>query len=680
MSQYNFNLLQLIIFGLFSSSLNAEDENSQTIVNLDTMLVTGAKPAVDFPINAPLNLTQFDRETINELGFSRAQDVASYVPNYNLIDAGANGFGDRSNIRGLTNAPGYTTPSVVMYVDDVPYLASIAYANQLLGVDSIDVYRGPQGGLFGRNSYAGVIKVKSRRPGNQLQGNVSLDKGNYDSLNIDSYFAGALVKDLLYFSLGTAYSKRNGYLDNTFLNSNPDSQEHKSGRVSLLWTPNTEWEVDFSATLQDFDDGVIRGSSLLSNDIFQTQSGERGNLNQDGDSQALKISYHKQHFEVLSVTARRKTDTKNSLDFDFLPQPFVLQENDFSQQQWSQEFRFKSFDVSAWRWSFGLFFSDNNVSGSQINTVFGVSDALQLKQLNENAYAVFAQISYQGIDKLRMFLDIRLDYVEKEIDSSVRNLTGKTTFLKDQNSDFFVSPKITLEYAFDSQLSAYLSTGLAFRPGGFSAQSEEFPQYKKETLWASEVGIKSNWLNNRINADLAIFYYDIENYQLEETFSPFDYTVINAPKVASYGAELDLGAKITDTVKITGNFAYTHIEFNDYTDAFTGVDYQGKNAPYVPMFNINIAGKYKHPSGLFARTDLLWTGKTYFDAANSSAFSEQDYTQLNVRLGYEKKYFSIYGYANNLSDSKYFTYKITRINFGTPSEPRTFGARIDLKF
>ncbi len=100
----------------------------------------------------------------------------------------------------------------------------------------------------------------------------------------------------------------------------------------------------------------------------------------------------------------------------------------------------------------------------------------------------------------------------------------------------------------------------------------------------------------------------------------------------------------------------------------------------MPRFNFNIAGIFKHPSGFFARTDLLWTGKTYFDTANSENFSQQDYSLINASLGFDHKHFKINAYVKNLTESKYFTFKATRLNFGTPGEPRTFGARVTVKF
>jgi len=672
--------IALILTGLFSVSSKAEDTKALPTINLESVLVQGVKLPEDYPLNAPRQVTKFDREAINELGFTRAQDISAYVPNYNLMDAGANGLADRSNIRGLANTPLYTTPSVVLYIDDVPHLSSFAFTNQLVDATSIEVYRGPQGGLFGMNSYAGVINVISRKPSNNKHGNVSVGYGNFNSLNVDGSFSGALIKDRLYFSIGTAYSKRDGYLSNTFLNSRPDFQDHLSGKASLIWTPNTAWEVNFSTYLQDFNDGAVRYASLLSSDKHQTQSGEPGHQNQDANNQSLKISYQNDYLQVQSITTRRDTDTVLSVDLDLLPQPLLFWRFNLAQQQWSQEIRIKSLAESVWRWSFGLFFSDNAIKADRNVLAMQSTENLLINKLDETSYAMFGQVSYQALDMLRVFLDLRLDYVEKNINTDLLAITGQTRQLKDKNSVVFASPKLTIDYALSSEISTYISTGLAFRPGGFSAESEAFPEFDKETMWSSEIGVKSSWLNDRLSSTLALFYYDIKNYQLEEAFTPFDYTVVNVPETASYGAEMSFTAKITDTLKINGNFAYTQTEFDNYVDPFSGENFQGKRAPYVPIFNSNIAGIFKHPSGLYARTDLSWIGKTYFDTANSNVFSEQDYHLLNIVLGYEYKNLNVRTYVSNLTNTKYFTNRVARLNIGAPGLPRIFGARISLKF
>ena len=169
--------------------------------------------------------------------------------------------------------------------------------------------------------------------------------------------------------------------------------------------------------------------------------------------------------------------------------------------------RFISLAESTWRWSLGLFFSNNVVDADQTRKVLQNSQNLQIKKQDEVSYAMFGQISYQGIDALRFFLDLRLDYVEKKIDSIQSTTTSQIIQqLKDQNNVVFVSPKLSIDYVFSPRVSTYISTGLAFKPGGFSAQSRIFPEYDKETMWNNEIGIKSAWLNNQLKTDLSLFY------------------------------------------------------------------------------------------------------------------------------------------------------------------------------
>lgn len=678
--------IYIILIGPFSSSLKAEDTKTSPIIKLDTVQISEKKPPIDYPLNAPRSTTSFDRNTIDELGFNRAQDISVYVPNYNLIDAGASGIGDRSSMRGLSNTPFYTAPSIVLYVDDVPYLSSYAYMNQLVNASSIEVFRGPQGGLFGQNSYAGVINVKSRRPRNNIQSNVSIDYGNFNSLNVNSYLSGAVIKDKLYLSIGVAYSKRDGYQNNT--NSITDFQDHLSGRASLIWNPNTSWEVNLSAYLQDFNDGAVRLARLFSENktrnrnIFQTQSDELGYQNQDANDQALKISYQNNYFKMLSISTRRHTNIAVNTDLDLSSHPASFLNIHHIQQQWSQELRFQSLAESTWRWSFGLFFSNNAINTNRtVKTPLGLGlENLRIRKRNEASYAAFSQISYQGFNALRIFLDLRLDYAETKINSDLRKSDRRAIQLKDKKSVVFFSPKFTIDYALSPQTSTYISTGLAFKPGGFSPQSADSPEYTKETMWSSEIGIKSSWLNGRFNSVLAFFYYDIKDYQLEELFIPPDLTVVNAPKVKSYGAEMSFAANITSTLEIIGNFAYTQAEFSSHTDPNNKENLKGRKVPYVPVFNFNIGGIFKHPTGFYARTDLLWKGTTYFDATNSNDFSEPNYSLLSTALGYEHKYFNIRAYINNLTKTKYFTSKVPSLGIGTPGAPLTFGARVSIKF
>jgi len=646
------------------------------------VIVTEQLSQPDHGFNKPYTVTDYDRKTIKERGFSRFQDVYGEIPNLNLMDAGANGFLDRSNIRGLLNSPIYTQPAITLYVDDVPYSSAFSYINQLTMTDEISVYRGPQGARFGKNSYGGAINIVTQRPGNQLQGSVSVDKANYDRTGVNGYLSGALLNDQLYFNLAGAFSSREGYLNNTTLNTRTDDRQHISGKSSIIWTPNKQWDFNLSFAINDFNDGAFRIVPLDSDNRYETSSNIAGEQKQKSHTESLRIAYKGPSFDLLSVTALRSWKVSPYIfDADLSALPIVKQKVFMKQQQLTQEIRLRPLNGhSDWDWLFGLFFSDNGFDGQQLNSISNLNEQLSLRKLDEQAYASFAQISFNGFQSMQISFDLRLDYVNKKIDRHRRYINGLETSFSENTDDFFASPKLTIDYQFSPQIFTYASTGLAFKPGGFSPLSETHPAYKKEDMWASEVGIKTSWNGDNIQSNITGFYYEIDNYQLEDGFTPTDYTIVNADEVVSFGAEFEFQARFFKTLQFETNFGYTHITFKEHTAPFSGQVYNGKTVPYIPEFNLLTALQYKHPQGYFVRVESLWTGKTYFNEANSSRFAEKDYAVFNARLGYENKYFAVYGYVKNISDNQYFTQKFAFLNAGTPSEPRTYGTTFNIKF
>lgn len=670
-----------IFIGLCCIPLLAESDDVSSH-RFENVVVTEQLSQPDYGFNKPFSVTDYDRESVKDRGFARFQDVFKEIPNLNLMDAGANGFLDRSNIRGLLNSPLYTQPAITVYVDDVPYSSAFSYINQLTMTDEISVYRGPQGARFGKNSYGGAINIVTQRPGNQLQGAVSVDKGNYDRTGVNGYLSGALLNDQLYFNLAGAFTSRDGYLKNTTLHTRTDDQQHISGKSSIIWTPNKQWDFNLSFSINDFNDGAFRIVPLDSDNHYETSSNIAGEQKQKSHTESLRIAYKGPSFDLLSVTALRSWKVSPYIfDADLSAMPIVKQKAFMEQQQLTQEIRLQPLNNQTdWDWLLGLFFSDTDLDGKQRNTILNFSESVKLKKLDEESYAAFAQLSYEGFQSLQIQFDLRLDYVTKKIDRHRHFLNGIETSFSGHSEDVFASPKLTLDYLLSPQVFAYASTGLAFKPGGFSPLSDRHPAYKKEHMWASEAGIKTSWNGDTIQANIGGFYYEIDNYQLEDAFTPTDYTIVNADKVVSYGAEFEFQMRLFKYLQFETNFGYTHVSFKRHTDPFSGQVYNDKKVPYVPEFNLLTALQYKHPQGYFARAESLWTGKTYFNEENSSRFAEKDYAVFNARVGYENKHFGAYTYIKNIADNQYFTQKFAFLNAGTPSEPRTYGATLHIKF
>jgi iron complex outermembrane receptor protein len=348
---------------------------------------------------------------------------------------------------------------------------------------------------------------------------------------------------------------------------------------------------------------------------------------------------------------------------------------------WTQEFRLHPKDQhGTWNWHTGLFYS-NDEKHSVLDTLIQTSNSrIDLKTHTIDNYAVFGQLAYQGIKQLKPYLDLRIDYVETAIDAANVYLTGRKVSLQQRTGSFFASPKLGLDVTLSDNALIYAATGLAFKASGYTIANinENLSHYKQERLWNNELGIKSQWFNDRLKFNLAGFYYQIENYQVERFFTQTDYAIVNAPKAHSIGFEVESQAQLMENLSLEGNFGYTHIRFDNYIDPITKVNYAGKTAPFVPELSALLALQYKHPDGYFARAEGVWMGRTYFDENNTSTLSQNAYALANARVGYEWKNYSIYGFVKNIANTHYYTFKDDER--GVPSDPRLFGVRLAVNF
>ncbi len=609
---------------------------------LDDMVISGEASPHEAFFDRPFSATVFPRTKLDRRDITAVQDVADAVPNLNVMDAGMRSFNGVVGIRGLVNTPFFSGPSTVIYVDDAPYGNAFTYANRLFDIDSIEAYRGPQGALFGQNSYAGVLNVRSRQPTNDLTGAFSVAGGNFDRWAVDGYVSGALIQDRLFYSLGSAYLRRNGFLHNVFLGTRPDGVNAISGRASMTWKPSERWDIRLATNLDNFDDGVPRLMPL--NDVtFEIASNLEGENKQRINSQSLRIAYQGDAHEAIAVIARRDWKLDPLLvDTDFTPAPivsFLFRENE---EQWSYELPLQpNAPTGNWDWSAGFFASNSKFDGLRRLTVLGVDDPIDWS-IDEDGYALFGQMSYSGVDPFRLHAGLRFDYVQKRFERIRQDPFVPVAPILARKEYFFVSPKVAVDYALSDRALIYANTGLAFKPGGFSGGSDlpALAEFESEYMWANELGVK--WSSDRVEASLALFYYRIRNYQVERFFTPVDFVVLNAPKTNSYGGEVELDVRLWQGLRAEAAFGYTRIEFEEFRDPFTGIDLAGNQAPYTPEFNLMLATQYEHPAGYFGRAELVWTGDTYFDDLNTEVLHEGGYAVFNARIGFRRDGFNLY--------------------------------------
>ena len=638
----------------------------------------------------PLSATAVGGDDLSMMGRVKDQDLADLVPNHYKTDTGIGSFGDVSSMRGLTNTPFFSSPSVVQYIDGVPSGNTFSQTPALFGIDSIEVLRGAQGTLFGVNSYGGVINIKSRRPADQAEATMIKSVGSYNSFLTNGVFLTPLTPDnSLSLRFGIQKLKRDGVLENNFLGTAPDFVDQTSLSGALYWNPNERIEMSFSATSDNYENGVSRLTSLAGNP-FELNSNIAGTSQQGSDSQAFTIDYSGDEINVLSVTSARQWQmSPYTFDLDFSPFPGNNANIFLQQDSVGQELRFSSTGDRKLEWAFGVYAGKTDLSGLTernflvpLPLIFGGGFAPVLTttnyDLDEDASALFGQLTYNGIDGIGVHLGLRADQFEKSLSRSAVGIFGPVPDIELEEKFSFLSPRFGVDFEVGDNALLYVNAGISHKPGGFSAFVDDplLAGFDEERAVTKELGLKKKWLDDAFRTNIAFFHNDIDDYQVERSLVATDYVVLNADEASSYGAEIEVSAEIIKGLRLQGTLGRTNTELTSYIDPLDGTDLSGNRAPFVPELDASLSATYNHESGFFAQIELLHRGDIYFDDRNLAPFSDDDYNLLNAAVGYRfDSGLEVSLFGSNLTDEVYYLNMTPDLNAGTVGLPKIVGLR-----
>jgi iron complex outermembrane receptor protein len=658
----------------------AQEEKARGEYELGTMTVTAQKQEENIQ-EVPLSITVFDELDIEDRKIEKVGEIADYVPNLTLIDQGASG-GYVPSMRGISAPLFQMTVSTGLYVDGVPILMPIGFETEMFDIERIEVLRGPQGTLYGKNTEAGVINIITRQPDNEFRGRVSAEGGEDKKGQLSLNLSGPIQKDKLFLGIAGQYYQKDGFIENTTTGDMVDDREHLSGKGHLRWTPNDNLDISLIASFTEHDDGTRRtnlteqGATMF---WLPAPQDRKVSSNLEGwnkskiDSQALKITYDiSNSFTLTSVSTRRHFDWKDETDFDFSSATLQHINRDSKFNKLSQELRLDS-TAERLKWLVGLYYDkDQNELNYNIASMYPSMAGVTSQDIDGDAYAAFAHLTYALTEQFNLVGGLRYENQDQEFKD---NIYG--TNLDDSWSG--LTPKIALEYCFTPAIMTYISASKGFRSGGFNsfAMDPQYYSYDEEQLWSYDIGIKSAFLNNKLIINSSVFYMDITDMQVVQAVSPTAEYTTNAAEATAKGVELEMTAIVTDGLSIMGGFGYTDVEFDKFSDA--SGNYEGNKNPNAPEYTFNIGAQYRHLSGFYARADLIGYGKMYFDKANE--YSRDPYEIVNAKIGYEAENFDIYLYAKNLFDKEYDSEGVygsgMYINY---SDPREIGLQLAYRF
>ncbi|WP_321494065.1 TonB-dependent siderophore receptor [uncultured Desulfobacter sp.] len=673
----------LLLIGLFCIPLvplcfaSEEDPNSWK-KTLETVTVTAQKRKEDVQ-EVTSSITVLSDVTIEDASIETTKDIWRYVPNMATTSTGSRSHWSRIKMRGITNAA-FGDPAVALYIDDVSYAGLYAFDSPLFDIQRIEVLKGPQGTLYGKNTEGGAINIITKPPGNEFEANVGAEIGDYDKRRINACVSAPLVDNKFSFRLSALKSVRDGYIENLFNGEDIDNQETTAANARLLFTPGDNLSFDLKFRTYELDDDggfptvpldknqYKSVTGLTSLDEFQISTNYKGQSTSKSNASSLRVKYEWDRIDLVSITAYRDMDNENSLDGDFSASALYTSINTVESESFTQEFRLQSKDSDeSFKWLLGLYYGDKREDCGYIYNMdqtyadmMGVPLYTQMDAASGTNGA--EDMAAFGQSTLRFFNNafgltagLRFEQSKRTLEDRQHISYGGTAIVTDnlERTDSELLPKLALDYRLNGNIMTYASVAKGYKAAGYSyaVDDPDLAVFDPEVSTAFELGIKTEFPEQKLRVNLAGFYTSVDDYQDRVML---DYSTViqaNVTETDIYGFELEASYALTQTLTVNGFIGYTNAEYGDYIDPMTQVNYQGNRAAFIPEYDAGLFLEYRNRFGLFARAEMQYIGSTYFDRANTQ--KQGSYALYHMRLGYEQEKWDVYLSANNLTDEQY---------------------------
>jgi iron complex outermembrane recepter protein len=683
---------------------------------LDAVVVTAEKQELNIQ-QVPISITALSSRDVDAYRLWASKDLKGIVSNLYTADPGDGR--NLTSIRGIVSTS--YDPAVVTYIDGVPQFTLDTYIPQLFDVDHIDVLKGPQGTLYGRNALGGVINIFTKKPDDQTRASLEVSAGNYGQERYSFVFSTPIVKGKLFLGAGILYEGSQGYFINDFNDNNFDKQNRVADNIYLKYLMSPSWSFTFNMkNLWNRNYGAfpldltIESAKATPYHVDQNATAE---MIDNSLNSSLMIRHTGSKMDFTSLTAYQSNYRyyNNPLDGDFTPLDIISIVNNFGSDWnkvsvWTEELRLSSATTlqSPFTWAVGSYLFLQNIPNKQ-GVHFGADAALagspdsnytiiNTTSAKNKGLAFYGQVGYDLSDKFNIAGGLRYDYQHSYEEVSGLYLPdGSTTGFPTQpdtsgTSDYHAfSPMLSLSYKANKNAHIYVSYKQGYRTGGLTQLSSDPSQpplypYQPEYSDNYELGFKGIYLQNRLHVNADVFYTTMQDVQVPTLILPDAITVIkNAGGLTSKGAEAEVQALVLPGLDITYHAGYTHAVYTSGKLSVNGAEenLDGKYQVFTPDVTSMLAVQYstKLPKligvNAFIRGEWYYFGRQYFDLSNGQ--EQTSYQTMNASLGISYSLFSISGWLRNITGTKYIAYAY---DFGAArmSDPYTYGVTMKFNF
>lgn len=701
---------------LLVSTTNSQQTNKDTSYKLEDVILTAQKRAEKLH-NVPFAISSLNAKQIEDYRIWNIKELTSIVPNLYSADPGD--ARDVTSIRGIATTS--YDPATTVYIDGVNQFGLDTYIPSLFDVERIEVLRGPQGTLYGRNAMAGVINIITKQPSNASTGSASFSMGNYAQNRLNLNIKTPIVKNKLFFGASFLYDSRNGFYTNQFNNESYDKQHGISGNYFLKYIANQQWSATLNVKHRNQNNNgafplTMGAEDAIANPYILNQNATT-TMKDNSLNASLSIHYSGHSFDFVSQTAYQSNYRyyTKPIDGDFSPYDAISIINNYGTKWnnikvWTQEFRISSptSNNNPFKWTAGayLFHQDAPVKqgtrfGKDANSIMMVGDSLftliNTTNATKQGLAFFGQISYALTKQLNLTAGLRND-LEHQSQSVIGEyqhdpMPSPITIRPDTSASINFSawsPKLALDYHFNDRTMAYMQYSKGFRTGGLSALGSDPSQpplvgFLPEHSNNFEIGVKNNLLNNHLSLNLSVFYTKVSDAQVPSLVLPDAITITkNVGKLNSKGIELELSAQASRNLSIQYGFGYTNASYESLQLSQQGssVNLDGKKQLFSPDITSLLALQYSFAiipghSKAFIRAEWKYLGTTYFDLGNN--IKQSPYHLINTSAGYNFKKMSAQVWGRNLLNQKYISYAY---DFGAVhlGDPLNYGVTVTYRF
>lgn len=733
-----------LLLGASLCALNAVPVSAQTTddTQVEQIVVTAQRREQQL-IDVPIAITAIGASEIQNTTAGYMTDVGVKAPNV-IMDQSS--ISPRISIRGVTSQSNINAgfpPAIGVYVDEVYQGRDPTFNTILNDVSRIEILRGPQGTLYGKNTIGGAINIITADPTDDFTANGDVTFGNLGLVQARASIGGAIVPERLQARLSLAHRSRDGYLDNSFTGGELNDIEATGARLVLTSDLSSRLRARFS--VDHFNESgtsaLETGPAVLSAAVpilaaIPPQDASDNVVGLDGDEfaqrslygAAARFDWEFDGATLTSITSYRRYDSNFGDDSDGLPINAFNVGREENGENFSQELRLASNGDGPLSWLVGLYFYNENTENNrriQLGPVFplllagnaaafayptyaGEAGSTE-STIEAQSWAAFGSFTYDLTSNLHLSAGLRYTDESKEFSyiqfhtqtytagpgpSLIPNFAVNIPRRNETYDDGRITGDLSISYDLSDDQMIFARYSRGFKAGGFQTDVISPPfdpatqfGFDPETVDNYEIGYKSFLFDRRLEFNLAVFHMDWKDKQ-EQVFTGLSFVIDNAASATSEGIEVELTARPIEGLTLDANLAYLDAHYEEFAGSPGAV---GRAVPNQPEYSGSAGIQYIMPAWqdgleIFSRVDVIYRGESFVNVTN--ALTNDAITTVNGRIGLQAEdgRYGFYLWGRNITDEiaisqgQLFPFPFAQITTRAPGFGRTWGVELRAEF